>query len=203
MKALPALFVLAFVFSLCNLSNVRNKNSSNSNSGDFEDDSISDCNSGNEEDDGWCRRLKIARMKSQPAHVPVAEIPDDPKVSNIYDDPVVFVKTQLYIYTSSQAMTLPGYGDTYRDTQKYFFLATGRFYYKNTTYEGQTTPAGKVAEIWGRYHFTKSDEMELETDAGEKLTFPMKFGRRNLIWDEITFLQVDWANESLQKELNQ
>lgn len=203
MKTLPPLFVLAFVFSVCNLCNLSNKNSSNSNSGDFADDSISDCNSGNEEDDKWCRRLKIARMKSQPAHVPVGEIPDDPNVNNIYDNPVVFVSTELYIYMSSQTYKIEGYGDSYRDTQKYYFFATGRFYYRNTTYLGQTTPEGNVAEIWGRYHFTKSDEMEVETDQGEKITFPMKHGRRNLIWDEITLGQVDWENEALQKQLSQ
>ena len=218
MKILTALIVLGFMLSVCEVCNVGDKKNGNSNSnsssanssdtgssdgGDFADDSMGDCNSDNEEDDAWCKRLKIARMKSQPPHVSVGEIPDDPNVSSVYDAPVVFVKTQLYIYMSSQTYKLEGYGDNYRDTQKYYFFATGRFYYRNQTYAGQTTPAGNVAEIWGRYHFTKPDEMEVETDKGEKQTFPVTHGRRNLVFGETTYGQVDWENEALQKQLNQ
>jgi hypothetical protein len=203
MKLAFPIILLAAVVLLCKLTGLLPGKKSSEGSFDSSD-SISECNSGDEEDREWCRRLKIAKMKEQPSHAAVGEIPEDPKPSRIYDDdPVVFTETQLYVWLSSQTYTLEGYGGDYRNSQKFYFFPTGRFYYKSVMYQGQTTPEGEVGEFWGRYRFTKPDEMEIESDKGEKQTLEVKYGRRNLIFGETTYGQVDWENEALRRQLNQ
>lgn len=201
MKPILAVVLLVLALSVCELSN--KSSDGDSSSSDTADDSAIECNESDAEDQDWCNRLKLKRMGSQPSHTPVAEVPSDPNTDRIYNHPIIFSSSQLYIWMSSVTYKLEGYGDQYRNSQKFFFLPTGRFFYKSTTYQGQTSPDGNVVTYWGRYRFTKSDEMEIETDEGEKHTFPVKHGRRNLVWDETTYDQVDWANESLQRYLNQ
>ncbi len=203
MKLTP-IIALILILSACKLCSFGEKMSGNSNSdGDFAEDSISECTAGDAEDIEWCKRLKIARMKSQPEHVAAGEIPSDPNLKKIYDDPVVFTELQGYVWMSSQTVAIEGYGDQFRNTQKYYFMPTGRFYYKSTMYYGQTTPDGNVTEIWGRYRFTKPDEIEVESDAGEKQTMAVKYGRRNLIFGDTTYGEVNWENEALRRQLNQ
>lgn len=199
MKLLSTIATLAFAFSLCPLCNVL----SGGGGGNLVD--ITRCETGDAEDRQWCARLRIARMESQPAHVAVGEIPSDPNVSRVYNRPIIFASTDLYVWLSSSTYTLEGYGDGYRNSQKFYFLPTGRFFYKSTTYEGQTTPAGNVVAYWGRYRFTNEDgdEMEIETDAGESQTFQFRYGRRNLIFGSTTYGQVDWENEALRRQLGQ
>jgi hypothetical protein len=163
------------------------------------------CNSGDAESDEWCERIRLARMDYQPRHVAVGEIPADPNVGNVFNNPIIFEGTELYIWMSSTTYAIEGYGGGYRNRQVFYFLPTGRFYYKSVMYYGQTTPDGKVGQAWGRYRFTSEDgdEVELESDQGERFLFPVKYGRRNLIWDETTFGQVDWENEALRRETGQ
>jgi hypothetical protein len=163
---------------------------------------VAGCTSDDPEDGEWCARLRLARMNSQPGHVAVGEIPADPNVGNVFDRPILFEGTQLYIWLSSTTYAIEGYGGGYRNKQVFYFLPTGRFYYKTVMYYGQTTPEGKVSAIWGRYRFTSEsgDEVELETDQGERLVLPMRYGRRNLVWDDTTYGQVDWENEALRRQ---
>jgi hypothetical protein len=180
-------------------------------SGDYASGSTSgsvisgNCNSGDAESDQWCERLRLARMDYQPRHVAVGEIPADPNVSRAFSNPIIFEDTQLYIWLSSTTYSIQGYGSGYRNRQVFYFLPTGRFYYKSVTYYGQTTPQGNVGQAWGRYRFTSEDgdEIELESDQGEHFLLPIKYGRRNLVWDETTFGQIDWENEALRREIGQ
>lgn len=163
---------------------------------------VNNCNSSDPEDNQWCARLRLARMGGQPPHMPVGEIPADPNVGNVFSAPIIFEETQLYIWLSSTTYSIEGYGNGYRNRQTFYFLPTGRFYYKTVMYYGQVTPEGKVSAMWGRYRFTSEsgDEIELETDQGERLVLPIKYGRRNLIWDETVYGQVDWENEALRRQ---
>lgn len=165
----------------------------------------SSCTSDDPEDRQWCARLKLARMGEQPTHVAVGEIPADPNVSHIFASPIIFANTQLYIWLSSTTYAIEGYGGGYRNKQTFYFLPTGRFFYKTVQYYGQVTPQGKVSAIWGAYRFTSEsgDQIELETDQGERLVLPMKHGRRNLVWDDTTYGQVDWENEALRRQMGQ
>ncbi|HEX8847719.1 MAG TPA: hypothetical protein VF791_23970 [Pyrinomonadaceae bacterium] len=161
------------------------------------------CNTGDAEDREWCARYQIGRMGTQPPHVPVGEIPADPNVSRIFDSPVVFVSTQLYVWFSSQTYTIEGYGGEFRNQQSFYFLPTGRYFYKSVRYEGQTTPEGQVAVNWGSYRFTGNEEIEVESDEGERISMQLKLGRRNLIWGNTTFGEVDWEREALRRQTGQ
>jgi len=166
---------------------------------------VAGCTSDDPEDADWCARLRLARMNSQPAHVPAGEIPADPNVGNVFDRPILFENTQLYIWLSSTTYSIEGYGGGYRNRQVFYFLPTGRFYYKTVMYYGQTTPQGKVSAFWGRYRFTSEsgNEIELESDQGERLVLPLRYGRRNLVWGDTTYGQVDWENEALRRQTAQ
>jgi hypothetical protein len=160
------------------------------------------CDSNDPEDNQWCERLSLARMHSQPAHVPVGDIPPDPNAGNVFSGPIIFRDTQLYIWLSSSVYAIEGYGSGYRNKQTFYFLPTGRFYYKTVMYYGQVSPEGNVKAIWGRYRFTdeRGEQIEMETDQGENVVVQLRFGRSNLIWGDTTYGQVDWENEALRRQ---
>lgn len=157
------------------------------------------------EDDQWRARIRIAKMTSQPPQVPVGEVPADPNPRRIFSQPTVFTNQQLYYWMTAFPIVVkdhPEWGEL-RSTMKYYFFTNGRFFFKSVQYHHTyTTREGNVTALWGRYHVQEDEQVQLESDAGEKLILPLKYGRRNLIFGETVLGQIDWENEALQRYLN-
>lgn len=155
----------------------------------------------------WRARLPVARMTQQPVHIPVGEVPADPNVSNVFLDATVFVSANLYVDISMVDITLDnGTTQAVQNTTNWHFLPTGRVFTIFTNWSpgriyDSSNPQPDVATHWGAYTVVEgvpADRLLVQSDAGEQIEMQLTHGRRNLIWGNSVYGQVDWENEQLQ-----
>jgi hypothetical protein len=155
----------------------------------------------------WRARLPVARMTQQPAHIPVGEVPDDPNVSNVFADATVFVSPNLYVDISLTEISLDnGTTLSVQNTTNWHLLHTGRVYTIFTNWPlgrvyDSSNPRPDVATYWGAYTVVEgvpADRVLVQSDAGEQIDMQLTHGRRNLVWGNDVYGQVDWENEQMQ-----
>jgi hypothetical protein len=124
--------------------------------------------------------------------------PDDPKLTNIVANAVVFTQSQLYsriwdvdFHVDRQT------GKSMQSYQYWWFHPTGRFYTRNIRCLGSERVKGtekdiivasyyldskQIHENWGRYTIDDKDRIQMETDKGEKITMHLTYGRAQINW---------------------
>jgi hypothetical protein len=155
----------------------------------------------------WRARLPVARMTQQPAHIPVGEVPDDPNVSKVFADATAFVSPDLYVDISLAEITLDdGTTQSVQNSTKWYFQPTGRLYSIFTNWPtgriyDRYNPQPDIATYWSAYSVVEgvpTDRVLVLSDAGEQIDMQLTHGRRNLVWGNDVYGQVDWENEQLQ-----
>ncbi|MEO6350297.1 MAG: hypothetical protein ABIP53_06565 [Candidatus Limnocylindrales bacterium] len=92
------------------------------------------------------------------------------------------------------------------NSTKWYFETTGRLYTIFTNWPlgkiyDRYSPEPDVNTYWSRYTIvegTDTDRVLVETDAGEQIEMSLANGRRNLVWDNDVYGQVDWENQQLE-----
>jgi hypothetical protein len=155
----------------------------------------------------WRARLPVARMTQQPIHIPVGEVPDDPNVSNVFADATVFVSPDLYVDIWMADISLDdGTTLTVQNTTNWHFLSTGRLFSIFTSWPtgrvyDRANPQPDVSTYWSAYTVVEgasTDRVLVQSDAAEQIEMQLTHGRRNLVWGNDVYGQVDWENEQMQ-----
>jgi hypothetical protein len=158
-------------------------------------------------DEQWRTRLPVAPMAVQPPHVAVGDVPEDPNVANIFGSPTVFVSPELYLEIRLAEITFDdGSTGSVQNSTKWYFQPTGRLYTVFTNWPlgrvySKAYPQPDVNVYWSRYTIvegTDTDRVLVQTDAGEQIDMYLAHGRRNLVWGNDVYGQVDWENEQVQ-----
>jgi hypothetical protein len=158
-------------------------------------------------DADWRARLPVAPMGQQPPHVALGEVPEDPNVTNIFGSPTIFVSPELYLEISLAEVTYDdGSTGSVQNSTKWYFEPTGRLYTIFTNWPlgriySKAYPQPDVNTYWSRYTIVEgsdTDRVLVETDAGEQIDMYLAHGRRNLVWGNDVYGQVDWENEQMQ-----
>jgi hypothetical protein len=143
-----------------------------------------------------------ARMDKQPpAHAAMNVdfgFPADPKHGNIFDHPVVFTSSQVYMrHPDGNTYVSRDTGATHHSHSYWWFFPTGRYYVRFVRCLGSVRVPGhekdvlwstyyleseQVSDFWGRYAVDEKDRMHLESDKGEKLTTYLAWGRDHMVW---------------------
>lgn len=166
------------------------------------------------EDERWRAKFASARLTKQPPHVPVGEVPADPRPQHIFDRPTVFTGPQLYVRELPQEYIYangipPGIFKTH---WHWHFLATGRLYVVAVTYTGSTKARERESfwgtyyvngknelKQWGRYRLGEQDSVEIEYDDGSQAALRLLDGRRNLLWGQSVYGNIVWELEALKQ----
>ncbi|MBW3622211.1 MAG: dockerin type I repeat-containing protein [Armatimonadetes bacterium] len=162
-------------------------------------------------DEKWRNFLTIRPMGTQPPHVPVGDVPQDPNITRIFPNPTVFDPQRQYTYTNYPKTLTFSNGETRTVSNKedFHFLTTGRVYVRFLNYYPNGSVNGQVREFWGRYNITPGvrtdllygivDALRLETDGGENFDMELHDGRRVLHWisQNAIYGQVHWENAAL------
>jgi hypothetical protein len=159
----------------------------------------------------WRARIQLAPSKSAWPHGPIGAIPADTKPDHRFAGATVFKTVQGYTQTSTiGARPSGGTGHQTMISSRWYFLPNGRFYADRVSEQfggalDPTHPGGTHLGTWGAYRILPggdTDTVKVETDAGEKLTLKLTHGRRNLVFGESVFTQVQAANDALDQILD-
>jgi len=159
----------------------------------------------------WRARIQLAPSKSDWPHGAIGAIPADTKPGHRFAGATVFKTVQGY--TRQSLIGNPSSGPAGHQTMyssRWYFLPNGRFYTDHVTEQfgvalDPAHPGGTHLGTWGAYRIVPGgdvDTMHVETDAGEKLTLKLTHGRRDLVFRESVFTQVQAANDTLDRMLD-
>lgn len=166
------------------------------------------------DDDHWRERFPAAVLDRRTPHVPVGEVPADPKPTRIFERPTVITSPQLYLRENTVEYIYengnpPGVFKTHFN---WHFLPTGRVYVVAVTYTGAVKArerqsfwgtyyvAGKnEVKTWGRYRMHDTDAVDVDFDDGTQAAVRFTDGRRSLTWGASTYGNVVWALEAIKQ----
>lgn len=151
----------------------------------------------------WRERLPLGTLGADRApHVPLgADLPADPKFANHFPGATVYAGQACYIWMGSMSTAYDAAGRTLGNVQPrmtYWFLPNGRVFIKNITFRPGRGLQGDVTTFWGRYRLDGTS-VHVETDAGEKMELKSSLGRRRLTSPSLTFDEVNWVLEEVNK----
>jgi hypothetical protein len=159
------------------------------------------------ENAAWRKRIAVGPIPAKPPSV-LAGVPRDPNPKRVLKGAQVFQRPQLYLRLVPMTLTsAEGRRSTAFNSVNWHFSPGGRVFIRYETFRpgaryDSARPRGEIRTFWAAYRITPgkdSDALHVETDAGETIALKLEYGRRNLVWDEQIFGQVDWENEQLRR----
>lgn len=157
----------------------------------------------NKENDAWRQRIPVAPLtkRSSSGNGGVGDLPKDPNPSRIFQKPTVFTELEVYLKLGAPQTMVFSDGSrrgVFNETNWYFF-PEGRVFVRSVLYRENGPAKGQVVESWGRYTVQPGGEEEavtVEFDSGEKHILNLIDGRRNLQWDNRTYGNLKWEQDS-------
>lgn len=159
------------------------------------------------EDAKWRSRIQVGPIPEKPP-ITLAGVPPDPNRKRILKGAQVFQRPQLYLRLVPMTLISPeGRQSTVFNSVKWHFSPSGRVFIRYETFRpGQRydtdKPVGEIRTFWAAYRVVPGkdeDKVTVQTDQGETHTLTLEDGRRNLVWDDQIYGQVDWENEQVRR----